>query len=180
MADIHVHAACHGQRLAQVRSGEVDRGHIGQDNGIARQIGPRGIVKGVIGKGQAHGHALSSRHLSGDIDDGSGSLRLFANIFPNNGVVFKGNFGIVLQVVPAAGTGPVERLAPNGNTRAHGNDEGVADRLAVHGVRSYSGVFDIRRDVVLHIVVGNARACTGIPVPASAHGGGDGNTMILA
>ena len=180
LADIHVHAACHGQRLAQVRSGEVDRGHIGQDNGIARQIGPRGVVEGVIGKGQAHGHALSSRHLSGDIDDGSGGLRLFADIFPCNGVVFKGNFGIVLQVVPAAGTGPVERLASNGNTRAHGNDEGVADRLAVHGVRSYSGVFDIRRDVVLHIVVGNARACTGITVPASAHGGGDGDTMILA
>ena len=106
-------------------------------------------------------------------------MSLFTDVFPCDIVVFKGNPGIILQVVPAAGTGSVERFAAYSDTCAHGNDQGIGGRFAVYSACCDIGVFDIRRDVVFHIVIGNARARAGFTVPASAHSGRDGDAPVL-
>ena len=187
LADIHVHAACHGQRLAFVRGRQLDgiialqqAGEVLHVDIIARQVGPGGVVQGVVSKGQAHGHALAARDLARDVDDGGAVVRFLADLVRLDGVVGEGDCGIVLQVVPAAGAGPVEGLAANGNACAHGNDQGVAGRLAVYNVRRNGGAFDIRRDVILYIVVGNARARADVAGQPPGHGGGDGDAVVLA
>ena len=149
---------------------------------VARQIGSGGVVEGIVSEGKTYGHAFSARDLARDVDDGGGVVRFLADLIRVDGVVRKCDRGIVLQVVPTAGACAVERLAADGDARAHGNDQGVAGRLARHGIRRDGGAFDIRRDVVLHIVVSNARVASYRAISgdqASGHGGGDGDAMVL-
>ena len=178
LARLHIHSGRHRQRGALVRGREGKRGRVGQIDSIARQIRPGGVVEGIVGKGQPEGHAPSSGDLSGDIEDGSVALRLFADGLSRDGVVLESNLGIVLEVVPAAGARPVERLAADGSARSHGNDQGFPGGFAIYGIRLDDGVFDVRRDIVLHIVVGNARADAGLAVPASGHGGSDRAALV--
>ena len=187
LSDIHVHAACYGQRLTRVPGRQLDgiiplqqAGEILHVDVIACQVGPGSVVEGIVGKGQPHGHALSARHLAGNIEDGGVVVRLGADFISIDRVICNGNPGIVLQVVPAAGTGAVEGLAANGNACAHRNDQGVRGRLAVYNIRRDGGAFDVRRDVILYIVIGNARAGAHIADQAAGHGGGDGDAVVLA
>ena len=151
-----------------------------QGDGITRQIRPGSIVEGIVSKGQPKSHALSACYLARDIDNGGSIMRLFADVFSFDVVVFKGNPGIIFQVVPAAGTGPVECFAANSNARTHRNNQGVGGRLAVYSVCSDIGAFDIRRNIIFYIVIGNARASTSITVPATTHGSRDGDALVLA
>ena len=151
-----------------------------QGNGIPRQVCTGGVIKGVIGKGQTNGHTLSSRNFAGDIYNRGSILCLLADGCPCDGVIGKGDPGIVLKVVPAAGTGAVEGLTANGDARAHGNDQRIGGSLAVHGTRGNGGAFDIRRNVVLYIVVGNACAALALTAQGSGHGSGNSYAAVLA
>ena len=151
-----------------------------QGNRVPRQVCTGGVIKGVVSKGQTNGHTLSSRNLAGDINDGGRVIRLFADSCPCDGVTVKGDTGIVLQVVPAAGTGAVESLAANGDARAHGNDQRIGGSLAVHGTRGNGGAFDVRSDVVLYIVIGNACTALAFTAQGSGHGSGNSYAAVLA
>ena len=107
-------------------------------------------------------------------------MRLLADVFPYNSIVFKVDFSIILQVVPAAGTGAVERLSTNGDARAHGNDQRIGGSLAVHGTRGNGGAFDVRSDVVLYIVIGNACTALAFTAQGSGHGSGNSYAAVLA
>ena len=173
------HAARHGQRLAGVVGCQLDGVIVsGQRDFVIRQIGAGGVVEGIVSKGQAESHAISSGHLSGNIDDVASVDRHFTDVFTCNRVILKGDFGIVLEVVPTAGTCSVESFAANGSTRAHGNDKRIVGRRAVQIVCLDDRTFDICRNVVLHIIVGNARAGAGVACPAPRHGGGDGTAVV--
>ena len=183
LADIHVHSTCHGQSFALVRRREFDgviRTVLVQSDRVPSQICSGGVVKRIVCQRQPHGHALASRYFASNIDDGSLVLCLFADIFTRNGIVGKGDLGIILQVIPAAGAGSVEGLAANGHTCSDRDNGGVAGCLAVHRICRDGGAFDIRSDVVLHIVIGYTRTNTHVLIPAPAYGGGNGETMIFA
>ena len=182
LAETHIYAASHRQSLTLVGGCQFDgviRTVCVQSDGVPGQICSGGVVKRIVCQRQPHGRALASCYFASNIDDGSLVLCLFADIFTRNGIVGKGDLGIILQVIPAAGAGSVEGLTANSHTCANGNNGGVAGSLAVHRICRDVGVLDVCYDIVLHIVVGNT--CTGSHITAKTtrHSGSNGKAMIF-
>ena len=75
-------------------------------------------------------------------------MRLPANIFTCNGIVFNSNLGIILEVIPAAGAGPVKGLATNSYTCSNGDNGSIAGRLATDGIRRDSGALYVSCDII--------------------------------
>ena len=181
LADINIHTACYSQGFTCANGAKLNGVILTlQCNSVALQIGPSGVIKGVVGKGQPHGHSLSTCHLTSNINNRAGGLGLPTDVFPCYGIILKVDLGIILQIVPATGTGPVKGLAANGYTCSHGNNEGITGGFTCQFICRNGGAFNIRCNIVFHVVISNTCTCAYVLIPASAHGSSNGDAMVLS